>query len=227
MNEISQDYFLVSLLVICVIAMYSISSRKFFKRTRTRPKNREMMLNEIRGFLNKQNSKIHELNVMMFNIVEERVEFHEEHENNKIDDYHNFWKWLLIITPILSLISTVELGIQQYSGVTQSTPPIISLVLGTIVTILSASISAILPAKRFSEAANNMIRLDEIIFNTFIDIHNENIFPLDENKESERARFWKEKNKEISEIGRAMISEDLVADSLTTKDTKQVPAKSW
>ena len=79
-----------------------------------------------------------------------------------------------------------------------------------IVTLWSALIGAVLPAKQFSEAASNLIKLDELLFNTVVEIGNEKNFPKEEGRNFKRAAFWIKKYKQLSDIGRSMIAEDFV-----------------
>lgn len=161
--------------------------------------------------------------VSLFECFVDRLEFHETYEKEKVDFYHKVWRKVIIVTPLLASIATTiscyivgqEFPTGQpiyWHSLTEQALPITVALLEFIVATLSTLVGAVLPAKQFSEAANNLIKLDELLFNTVVEISNENKYPKGEGDEAnyDRAVFWETRYHKLSDIGRAMISEDFV-----------------
>jgi len=193
---------------------------------------REMLIEKAHLLLDNIKDKDEEnTDIKSFDALVDRVQTHEKWEKEKVESYHNYWSYLIIATPIIALTATaisffiVGVEYQEHKAVGDFTVLVAVIVAGLefVVTMFSALIGANLPAKRFSEAANNLIRLDELLFDAVHELNNEQMFPReidnhDHNHDHKynhnyricRADFWKKKNKKLSEIGEAMISQGIV-----------------
>lgn len=175
---------------------------------------REKLISETCTLLTK-NQDDAGVDVAAFIAFIDRVKEHENLEKNRVSNYHNIWSKILPLVPLLALvafaISAFDFG-KEFEYTNFIKPSFAVLVCEFFVTVLSTLVTAFLPAKRFSEATNNLIKLDQLAFDAIQELRDSNKFPAGNGVESKKARskFWIEKYSAISEIGVGMIDEGVL-----------------
>jgi len=181
-----------------------------------------------------RDAKLHS-DLAEFNRVVERIAEHRLFEEERIRWYKCFWKWVILLVPILALLATVgstAIFAVDYASFKNSPdwggpwPIPLKVAAGVaflefVVAVASGLIAAKLPAQNYTKACSNAIRLEDLLFRVASDamnfqlgltcgaIENSGTSASIPGAPSKRAGHWKKVHEQISLIGQEMILEDV------------------